>query len=290
MGRTKIQAKARTILSILFVLALACPVVALAELQLNFDASTQEKGDDFWTNSGAAGGAVPQADSKPALEEGDIDLNGTTIPNQKWYTADEAREVFATTNNEPVAEVPSFGLENYTMGLRLRINGGLLQEEHGLIGLQSDATEANQTTRIWVDNGEADGATGCLTNVNVMQPAIGLREDYGTEDHGVCPGIGNWADVHIAFESGIAITFYINGEVVGDLPSGVTWDPDRAMNLHYIFCHSFGEQQRTFNGSIAYYKVWDEWMDQAAIQASIEVGGAVESGGKLTTTWAAMRT
>jgi hypothetical protein len=280
--------------SVLFVLALASPI-AFGALQLNFDASTQEKGDDSWTNSGEAGGSLPQADDKPDLEEGTIDIAALGASyTDKYYTATAARQGFTTPDNTPADGIPSFFTENYTQGILLNIRGGTLEEEHQLLGLQSDAPEANQTTRIWVDGGDPDGATGCLTNINVMQPAIGLREDYPTEDHGMCPGIGNWAFLNIAFESGIAITFYINGEVTGDLPSGVTWDAARPMNLHYIFAHSFNEQQRTFNGSIAFYKVWDEWMDEGAVNADIssEIGGgtAVESVGKLTTTWAAMRT
>jgi len=284
--------KTSIFVSVLFVLALASPV-AFGALQLNFDASTQEGSDDAWINSGAAGGSLPQADDKPALEEGTIDVLGGSYTD-KYYTASAARQGFTSPDNTPADGIPSFTTESYTQGLLINIRGGTLEQEHQLLGLQSDAPEANQTTRIWVDGGDADGATGCLTNVNVMQPAIGLREDYPTEDHGMCPGIGNWAFINIAFESGIAITFYVNGEITGDLPSGVTWDPARNMNLHYIFSHSFNEQQRTFNGSIAFYKVWDEWMDEDAINADIagEMGGgtAVESVGKLTTTWAAMRT
>lgn len=284
--------KTSIIVSILFVLAIASPV-AFGALQINFDASTQESSDDSWTNSGAAGGALPQADDKPALEEGTIDAAGGSWTDQ-YYTASAARQGFTTPDNTPADGIPVFFTENYTQGFLLNVRGGTLEQEHQLAGLQSDAPEANQTTRIWVDGGDEDGNPGCLTSVNVMQPAIGLREDYQLEDHGMCPGIGNWAFVNIAFESGIAITFYIDGEITGDLPSGVTWDAGRPMNLHYIFAHSFNEQQRTFNGSIAFYKVWDEWMDEDAINADIasEQGGgtAVESVGKLTTTWAAMRT
>jgi hypothetical protein len=48
-----------------------------------------------------------------------------------------------------------------------------------------------------------------------MQPAIGLREDYGLEDHGLALGADTWRFVHIAFESGIAIDFYVDGELTG---------------------------------------------------------------------------
>jgi hypothetical protein len=285
MTHTMVQTKAGTIFSILFVLALASPA-AFGALQVHLDPNTAERGDEEAINHGAAGGKLFQADDKPDWDSGTIDVNGASVDTAWWFTTG-ARQVWTTPDNTPTDETISFNTENYTMGLLLKINGPLWEQEHHLLGIQSDAPEANQTTRIWVNDEEA----GCLGGVNVMQPAIGLREDYPTEDHGLCPGLDTWAWIHIAFESGIAITFYVNGEVTGDLPSGVTWDPARPMNLLYLFSHSFGEQQRTFNGSIASYKVWDEWMDQAAIQADLgSVGGAVESAGKLTTTWAAMRT
>ena len=280
------QTSARVVLSALLILALVSPV-AVAEMVLFFDANTQERGDDSWMDS-VSGGAVPMADDKPALEEGMIDVAGQAF-NSQFYTASKSRQAFVNPNNEPTDDIPTVFLENYTMGLLLRINGGLLEEEHGLLGIQSDAPEANQTSRIWVSSGDDDDPAGNISTVNVMQPAIGLREDYGLADHGLSLGVGTWRFVHIAFESGIAIDFYVDGENVGALPSGVTWDPDRPMNIHAIFCHSFGEQHRTFNGSIAYYKVWDEYLTQDQIQADMGGGAgggtAVDPADKVTTTW-----
>ena len=284
------QKSARVVISVLFIVALACPV-AVAELVLNFDANTQERGDDVWVNSAASGGGVPHNDDKPALEEGMIDVAGMSF-NSKYYTASAARQSFATPGDEPNDDVPTVFLENYTMGLLLRINGGVLEEEHHLVGIQSNAREANQTSRIWVSSGDADNPAGDITNVNVMQPAIGLREDYGLDDHGLSLGVGTWRFVHIAFESGIAIDFYVDGELTGSLPSGVTWDPERPMNLHAIFGHSHAEQHRTFNGSIAYYKVWDEYLTEEQINADMGAGGgtSVDPGDKVTTTWGNLKT
>ena len=285
------QTSARVVLSALLILALVSPV-AVAELVLHFDANTQEKGDDSWMDS-VSGGAVPMADDKPAVEEGMIDVAGQAF-NSKYYTASKSRQSFVNTDNEPTDDIPTVFLENYTMGLLVRINGGLLEQEHQMLGIQSDAPEANQTSRIWVSNGDDENPAGNITNVNVMQPAIGLREDYGLADHGLSLGVGIWRFVHIAFESGIAIDFYIDGANTGSLPSGVTWDPDRPMNIHAIFCHSFGEQQRTLNGSIAYYKVWDEYLTQDQIQADMGGGAgggtAVDPADKVTTTWGNVKT
>ena len=286
------QTSARVVLSVLFILALACPV-AIAGMVLNFDANTQEKADDAWKNSADSGGAVPHADDKPGLEEGMIDVAGMSF-NSKYYTATAARQSFVNPNSEPADDIPTVFLENYTMDMLVRINGGLLEEEHQMLGIQSDAPEANQTSRIWVSNGDAENPAGNITTVNVMQPAIGLREDYRLEDHGLSLGVGTWRFVHIAFESGIAIDFYVDGELTGSLPSGVTWDPERPMNIHALFCHSFREQHRTFNGSIAYYRVWDEYLTEDQINANIAAAGsggtAVDPADKVTTTWGNLKT
>ncbi len=288
------QTSARVVLSVLFILALACPA-AIAELVLHFDANTQERDDDAWMNSAGPGGAVPMADDKPALEEGMIDVAGQSF-NTKYYTASAPRQVFATPGDEPDDNGPTVFLEHYTMGLLLKINGGKFEEpsEHHLIGIQSDANQKNQTSRIWVSNGDDENPAGNITNVNVMQPAIGLREDYGLADHGLSLGVGTWRFVHISFESGIAIDFYVDGELTGSLPSGVVWDPERPMNLHAIFTHSHAEEARTFNGSIAHYKVWDEYMTQEQIQADMGAsaggGTAVDPADKVTTTWGQLKT
>ena len=286
------QTSARVALSVLFILALACPA-AIAGMVLNFDANTQEKADDAWANSADSGGAVPHADDKPDLEEGMIDVAGMSF-NSKYYTASAPRQSFVNPNSEPADDIPTVFLENYTMDMLVRINGGLLEEEHQMLGIQSDAPEANQTSRIWVSNGDAESPAGNITTVNVMQPAIGLREDYRLEDHGLSLGVGTWRFVHIAFESGIAIDFYVDGELTGSLPSGVTWDPERPMNIHALFCHSFREQHRTFNGSIAYYRVYDEYLTEDQISANIAAAGSggtsVEPGDKVTTTWGNLKT
>jgi hypothetical protein len=261
------QTSARVVLCALIILALASPV-AVAELVLFFDANTQERGDDSWMNSAASGGAVPMADDKPAVEEGMIDVAGQSF-NSKYYTAKAPRQSFVNPNSEPADDIPTVFLENYTMGILVRINGGFLEEEHQMLGIQSDApeanqtsriwmtnggaddppvgsiTKANQTSRIWVSNGDAESPAGDITTVNVMQPAIGLREDYGLEDHGLALGADTWRFVHISFESGIAIDFYVDGKNTGALPSGVTWDPDRPMNIHALFCHSWVDSRTT---------------------------------------------
>ena len=66
------------------------------------------------------------------------------------------------------------------------------------------------------------------------------------------------------------------------------------MNIHALFCHSFREQHRTFNGSIAYYKVWDEYLTEDQIRADMGAGAgggtSVDPGDKVTTTWGNLKT
>ena len=74
------------------------------------------------------------------------------------------------SNAAPGGDVPVANLEDFTMGLLIRINGGLIQEEHHLVGLQANPREAVQNMRIWLDtNG------GGFDNVSIAQGAIGAR-------------------------------------------------------------------------------------------------------------------
>ena len=45
----------------------------------------------------------------------------------------------------------------------MRVNGGLLAQEHHLVGLQATPREQVQNVRIWLDN----GGQGRFTNVSI---------------------------------------------------------------------------------------------------------------------------
>lgn len=94
--------------------------------------------------------------------------------------------------------------------------------------------------------------------------------------------------MHVTFESGIAVTFYLDGEETGEVPSEVTFDPKHPMNLHALFANSAGESVQACNCSAVNFKLWDRWFSAEEINDDISqtVGGAaVESIDKLATTW-----
>ena len=102
----------------------------------------------------------------------------------------------------------SLNLEDFTMGLLVRVNGGLLAQEHHLIGLQASPREQVQNMRIWLDN----GGSGDFQNVSIAQGAIGAREDLGHGKTRLSVGNGEWHWAHFVFESGDEVTTYIDGE------------------------------------------------------------------------------
>jgi hypothetical protein len=263
-------------------MALAQPPV------LFFDANTQDDDDEAWANSGSAGGAVPQTDDRPTLEEGTVEVAGMSFFT-KYYTVPDSHAVFA--NDEPLDDTPEVFLENWTWGSLVRINGSRFPggaEEHHMYGIHSNAPEENQTMRVMLPFDEGDW--GWIDNVNIMQTAIGVREDHESiADTGLDLGQGVWRFMHVAFESGIAVTFYLDGEETGEVPSEVTFDLKHPMNLHALFANSAGESVQACNCSAVYFKLWDRWLSADEINADMAqtVGGttAVESLDKLATTW-----
>ena len=81
---------------------------------LFFDANTQDENDEVWENSGSAGGAVPQTDDHPTLEEGTVEVAGASFFT-KYYTVPDSHAVFA--NDEPLNDAPEVFLENWTLEL-----------------------------------------------------------------------------------------------------------------------------------------------------------------------------
>ena len=275
----------RLTLSLLFIVAVVCPMALAQPPVLFFDANTQDD-DEAWANSGSAGGAVPQTDDHPKLEEGTVDVAGIAFFS-KYYTVHKSGAVFA--NDEPLDDAPVVFLEDWTWSALIRINGSRFPgeaEEHHMYGIHSNAPEETQTMRVMLPFDEGDW--GWIDNVNIMQTAIGIREDHESiADTGLDLGQGRWRFMHVAFESGIAVTFYLDGEVTGEVPSEVTFDPKHPMNLHALFANSAGESVQACNCSAVNFKMWDRWLSADEINADIAqtVGGtAVESIDKLATT------
>ena len=278
---------ARLTLSLIFIVVLAYPTAFAQPPVLFFDANTQEENDEAWENSGSAGGAVPQTDDHPTLEEGTVEVAGASFFT-KYYTVQESGSVFA--NDEPLDDAPVVFLESWTWSALVRINGSRFPgeaEEHHMYGIHSNAPEENQTMRVMLPFDEGDW--GWIDNVNIMQPAIGIREDHESiADTGLELGQGRWRFLHVAFESGVAVTFYLSGEETGEVPSEVTFDPKHPMNLHALFANSAGEAVQACNCSAVHFKLWDRRLSQDEIATDIiqTVGPTpVDLADKLATTW-----
>ena len=109
----------------------------------------QKGGDKVWRNAGTAGGELERTGS-PRLEEGVIEIKSIGFKQDtKWYTTDKSGSTFS--NAAPGGDVPVVNLEDFAMGLLMRINGGLIAQEHHLVGLQANPKEQIQNVRIWLD-------------------------------------------------------------------------------------------------------------------------------------------
>ena len=200
----------------------------------------QDGGDKVWRNAGTAGGEL-QKTGDPRLEEGVIEIKAIGFKQDtKWYTAEKPGSTFS--NAAPGGDVPIANLEDFTMGLLIRINGGLIQEEHHLVGLQANPREAVQNMRIWLDNNG-----GGFDNVSIAQGAIGARADFRVGQTQMSFAQNKWHWAHLVFESGSSLTGYINGERVSESRTGVKWSDKHDMSMHAIFSHSRPEAHRTCN-------------------------------------------
>ena len=273
------------IAGVLLLLASTCSTVFAqavpgAVLYFNPAETDQGRNDKVWRNAGEAGGELEHTGKLPTLEEGTIEIKEIGFKETtKWYTAEESGSTFS--NGAPGNKTPVVNLQDFTLGLLVRINGGLLAEEHHLVGLQASPREQVQNVRIWLDN----GGSGNFQNVSIAQGAIGAREDLGHGKTRLSVGSREWHWAHFVFESGDEITTYIDGKEVAQFGTGVKWNKKHDMSLHAIFSHSQPEARRTCNCSIAIYRVYDRALSAAEIDKNVRGSFAVEPTDKLTTTW-----
>ena len=117
----------KVIVGMLILLALTLPT-ALAEpipdpvLYFNPIETDQVKEDTVWRNAGTAGGEVEKGGVTPVLEEGLIEIKQLRFKHEgKWYTPKRSLSVF--TNGTRHAKTPVVNLEDFTMGLLMKVNG-----------------------------------------------------------------------------------------------------------------------------------------------------------------------
>ena len=144
-----------------------------AVLYFNPVETDQGKNDKVWRNAGKAGGELEHSNLKPVLEQGVISIKALGFKEDtKWYTADASGMTFS--NGAAGAKTPVVNLEDFTMGLLMKINGPKLGGEHQLVGIQAAPRESVQNFRIWLD----DSGNGDFAGISIAQGALGLRDDW----------------------------------------------------------------------------------------------------------------
>jgi hypothetical protein len=256
----------------------------------------QQQGDNAWRNAGTAGGQLEKGRGKPVLEHGPIEIPaiGIKSDNAAWYTATQSNTVFA--NEEEDENPPIVHLQDFTIGLLMRINGTLFMEEHQVFGIQTQPWDPikdgwnagaprDQIVRAWLD---ATGS-GIFQNISFAQNVVQHRQDLAKRKNKLNIGQNEWHWVHLVFASGESITIYRDGVEVSNNPSEVEWDPAHDMLQHGIFTSAHVEQQRTCNCSIAIYRVYDRALSTDEINKNVRNSLSVDPAGKLAVTWGKMK-
>ena len=266
-------------LTILFFLASACTVAladALPGALLYLDASDNRDHPKAWKNLGQAGGSLLVADQAPKLEEGKIRIPALGIdePHAMYYTARKSKETFGG----PVTRNPKLFVEDWTIEFLCKRNGGLFVEEHHFAGFQNSPREGQQGLRLWLLGGGQNldmsiHAKGTKTGQTLK---VALEQDV-------------WTWVTIVGTDKKSIVAYQDGKEVAKGP-GVDFDNRLPLNDISIGANSFDERRRTFNGSFSIVRVYDRALTADEVLSNARgVFLAVEPGGKLSTTWAKLK-
>lgn len=270
-------------------IALAVSPVKRPVLYFNPLETRQAKGDNVWKNAGTAGGEIRKGEGKPTLEMGPIEIPsiGLKADDAAWYTATRAKAVFA--NEVDDAKAPVIQLENFTIGLLIRVNGPYFAEENIIIGIQTEGKipprAHEQNVRIWLDV----AGKGVVQNVSIAQNVIQARHDFSNRRNKLKLGQNEWHWMHIVFESGVSMTTYLDGTEAASNPTEVKFDPEHELKLHGIFTSNFEVQQRTCNCSIAIYRVYDRVLTPDEIAKNVRNSLSVDPAGKLALTWGKMK-
>ena len=285
----------RTILTLALIMVLTSSIAFAASpvkrpvLYFNPLATRQAKGDNSWKNAGTVGGEIKKGDAKPTLEMGPLEIPsiGLKADNAAWYTAIRSKSVFANEANDRGA--PVLNLENFTIGLLMRVNGPYFAEENIIIGIQTEGKipprAREQVVRIWLDV----AGKGIVQNVSIAQNVIQARHDFSNRRNKLKLGQNEWHWIHVAFESGVSVTTYLDGKEAASHETEVKWDPQHDLNIHGIFTSDFEVQQRTCNCSIAIYRVYDRVLTPDEISKNVRNSLSVDPAGKLAVTWGQMK-
>ena len=277
------------IMALISSIAFAVSPVKGPVLYFNPLETRQDKGDNAWKNAGKAGGEISKGEAKPSLEMGPLEIPsiGLKADDAAWYTATRSKSVFA--NEEDDAKAPVINLENFTIGLLMRVNGPYFAEENIIIGIQTEGKipprAHEQNVRIWLDV----AGKGIVQNVSIAQNVIQARHDFSNRRNKLKLGQNEWHWIHIVFESGKSLTTYLDGTEAASHETEVKFDPAHDLKLHGIFTSNFEVQQRTCNCSIAIYRVYDRPLNADEISKNVRNSLSVDPAGKLAITWGKMK-
>ena len=261
-----------------FFMAITCIVgISQADMVINLDASDNPDHPNAWTNLGTAGGAFLGNDEAPTLEEGTIEIPalGYVQPNAKFYTAKAGRQIWGG----PVGANPEVKVTNWSFEFIVRRNGDAFGEEHQFFGFHSSEPLWGGTAMRIKD--------GNVLKINHPPPHVGPAvEDVeewwrGEEDFGLRLNEGEWTWIVI---TGSDETFrvYQDGVEVGK-GDPLPFDGGNAMDDIAIGAMMYDERHRSFNGSFSLVRVYNRALSADEVQ--LGPATAVESVGKLTTTW-----
>ena len=259
-----------------FFLAIFCTVVlgqVVPGAVFHLDAADNPGHPDAWTNLGTAGGEIRAIDAAPVLEEGRIDIpnTGFVLANAKYYTGTRIGLIFGG----PPDTNPDLALEDWTLELLCRRNGGAKDRDNGLIGFRPGS-----------DN-EDDNAVSLIVQKSTTELSIHYPLGEVTAS-GLFLEIGEWNWIAISSDQSI-MTKYQNGEAVGE-EAGWTFNKTVDIDGITIFAQTPMSRQVSFIGSIAFVRMYDRVLSAAEIKGNMETTFAVDPVSKLTTTWGREKT
>ena len=280
------------ILSIGFVLGIACPVAFAQEVipgsVLHLDAVEQRPTDRAWTNLGLAGGTVPAAlaDQIPHLRDGRIKIPEVEFSRQaKWYVAKDIGQGFTSTPGK----APKLKLKDWTVECLAKRNGpkwpgtvvaaqfaGFRSREIN----QDDFPIKVQGFRILMHGGDTGKLTGWIKG---KKSAKGKW--FGADKVGIDIDEGEWHWIAFVFTNQKTLETYQDGKKMGTIETDQNFDGEEPMSVTIFNAWS----QHAFNGAISIVRIYDRALSEKEINRNITGDLAVHRANKLATTWAEVK-
>ena len=261
-----------------FFMTVTCIIgVSQADMVIDLDASNNPDHPNAWTNLGTAGGAFLGNDEPPALEEGTIEIPalGYVQPNAKYYTAKATRQIWGG----PVGANPEVKVTHWSFEFIVKRNGEGFDPEHQFFGFHSSEPLWGGTYM-----SISDGSTLWFAHPPPhVGPAVEDVEEWwrGSEDYGLRLNQGEWTWIVITSNEDTFRVYQDGVEIAKDTP--LPFDGGNAIDDIAIGAGMYEERARNFNGSFSLVRVYNRALSADEVQ--LGPATAVESVGKLTTTW-----